>query len=197
MPTPSTSDAPHTADDAGWPDAPGDTALTIHVPEADHLVRTPARAHVTVLYPFLPLPRVTGETDGALRELFAAVPAFTLHFGELSRWPGVLYLAPSPAGPLRALTGALRRRWPEAVPYRGVFGDAGLDPHLTLASGAGTDGIPDADFAPHLPLRAPVTEVRLIVSDGPGTPWRDLRAYPLGPAPSGTPPSGTAPSGTA
>ncbi|MFE6893307.1 2'-5' RNA ligase family protein [Streptomyces sp. NPDC057694] len=189
MPTPlhapSPGDAPHIpadADDAGWPDAPGDTALTIHVPEADPLVRTPARAHVTVLYPFLPLSRVTGETDEALRGLFSAVPAFTLTFGELCRWPGVLYLAPSPADPLRALTEALRQRWPEAVPYRGIFGAEGLDPHLTLASGAGTDDIPDADFRPHLPLRAPVTEVRLIVSDGAGTPWRDVRGYALGTA---------------
>ncbi|WP_420037844.1 2'-5' RNA ligase family protein [Streptomyces sp. cg28] len=175
MPTPPPDES---AD--GWPDAPGDTALTIHVPEADHLVRTPARAHVTVLYPFLPLPRITGETDEALCGLFSAVPGFTLTFDGLSRWPGVLYMAPSPADPLRALTKALRQKWPEAVPYRGVFGDDGLDPHLTLASGDGTDGLPDADFTPHLPLRAAVTEVRLIVSDGAGTPWRDVRAYPLG-----------------
>ncbi|MEU6845123.1 2'-5' RNA ligase family protein [Streptomyces sp. NPDC046716] len=177
MPTP----LPTPSDD-GWPDAPGDTALTIHVPEADPLVRTPARAHVTVLYPFLPLPRVTGNTDRTLRDVIAATPAFTLTFREVHRWPGVLYLAPSPADPLRALTKALRHHWPEAVPYRGVFGAEGLDPHLTLASGAGTDETPATDFTPHLPLRAPVTEVRLIVSDGAGTPWRDLRAYPLGTA---------------
>ncbi|MFJ4712414.1 2'-5' RNA ligase family protein [Streptomyces sp. NPDC088785] len=167
-------------DDDGWPDVPGDTALTIQVPEADPLVRTPARAHVTVLYPFLPAHRIAGETDGALRELVSAVPAFTLTFRGLSRWPGVLYMAPFPADPLRALTAALRRRWPEAVPYRGIFGADGLDPHLTLASGPGTDDLPDDDFTAGLPLRAPVTEVRLIVSDGAGTPWRDVRGYPLG-----------------
>ncbi|MYW66422.1 2'-5' RNA ligase family protein [Streptomyces sp. SID8379] len=178
MPTPRTTRATRTTDD-GWPDAVGDTALSIHVPEADHLVRTPARAHVTVLYPFLPLARLTEEGDGALRALLSATPAFTLTFRKPRRWPGVLYLAPSPAEPLRALTRSLRGRWPEAVPYRGVFGDAGLEPHLTLASGPGTDDIPESDVTPHLPLASRVTEVRLIVSDGRGTPWRDVRAYPL------------------
>ncbi|MGP3771524.1 2'-5' RNA ligase family protein [Streptomyces sp. SDT5-1] len=164
--------------DDGWPDTAGDTALTLHVPEADALVRTPSRAHVTVLYPFLPLDRITSETEAELRDLFASAPPLSLAFTELRRWPGVLYLPPSPDDPLRALMKALRERWPEAVPYRGVFGDEGLDPHLTLASGWGTDELPDAEFTGALPLYARVDAVKLIVTDGAG--WRDLRAYPLG-----------------
>ncbi|WP_308284800.1 2'-5' RNA ligase family protein [Streptomyces longispororuber] len=174
------------AHDEGWPDLPGDTALTIPVPEADALVRTGTRAHVTVLYPFLPLSRLTNDTDDTddtddtLRSLISATPAFTLTFRETRRWPGVLYLPPTPDEPLRTLTKSLRTRWPEAVPYRGVFGDEGLDPHLTLASGAGTDALPESDFSAALPLRSPVDAIRLIVSDGPGTRWRDVRSYPLG-----------------
>ncbi|MFJ9036435.1 2'-5' RNA ligase family protein [Streptomyces sp. NPDC102406] len=163
----------------GWPDLPGDTALTVHVPEADALVRTGSRAHVTVLYPFLPVARVTGATETALRAAVAAVPPFTCTFAEMRRWPGVLYLTPSPADPFRALLASLRERWPEAVPYRGVFGDEGLDPHLTLASGEGTDDLPSAAFERRLPLRAEIRSVRLIVTDGPGTGWRDAADYPL------------------
>ncbi|MBO1335379.1 2'-5' RNA ligase family protein [Streptomyces sp. VRA16 Mangrove soil] len=176
------TEAPTDAEaEAGWPDSPGDTALTIHIPEADPLVRTGTRAHVTLLYPFVPLPAFTADTDGDLRALFASTPAIELTFRhrDLRRWPGVLYLSPSPADPVRSLTKALRARWPEAAPYRGIFGSEGLDPHLTLASGPGTDEIPASDFTPHLPLRARVTEVHLIVSDGRGTPWRDARSYPL------------------
>ncbi|MFI6872040.1 2'-5' RNA ligase family protein [Streptomyces sp. NPDC050400] len=168
------------AHDDGWPDAPGDTALTIPVPEADALVRTGTRAHVTVLYPFLPLSRFSADTEEALSDLLASTPAFTLTFRETRRWPGVLYLPPTSDEPLRALTKSLRARWPEAVPYRGVFGDEGLDPHLTLASGAGTDALPESDFTAALPLSSPVDAIRLIVSDGPGTRWRDVRSYPLG-----------------
>ncbi|GAA2288729.1 2'-5' RNA ligase family protein [Streptomyces kunmingensis] len=163
----------------GWPDAPGDTALTIHVPEADPLVRTGSRAHVTVLYPFLPLSLTDAGTDAELRALFTAAPPFTCTFSEVRRWPGVVYLHPSPADPFRALTKSLRELRPEAVPYRGIFGDEGLDPHLTLASGAGTDALPSAAFERHLPLRAEIRSVRLIVTDGPGTGWRDVVDYPL------------------
>ncbi|MEV1021593.1 2'-5' RNA ligase family protein [Streptomyces sp. NPDC050264] len=163
----------------GWPDVPGDTALTIHVPEADAWVRTGSRAHVTVVYPFLPLSRVDPATEADLRALFSATPPFTCVFSELRRWPGVLYLRPSPADPFRALTKALRERWPEAVPYRGIFGDEGLDPHLTLASGAGTDDLPSSAFERRLPLRSEIRSVRLIVTDGPGTGWRDAADYPL------------------
>ncbi|MFI7387586.1 2'-5' RNA ligase family protein [Streptomyces sp. NPDC049813] len=183
--TPTTPAPPDTAATSagsgagGWPDAPGDTALTIHVPEADALVRTGARAHVTVLYPFLPLARVTGRTAADLRAIIAAVPAFTCAFAELRRWPGVLYLHPSPADPFRMLTKALRERWPEAVPYRGVFGDEALDPHLTLAAGAGTDALPSTAFTRHLPLRAEIRSVRLIATAGRGEGWRDVTEYPL------------------
>ncbi|MER5440302.1 2'-5' RNA ligase family protein [Streptomyces sp. NPDC002790] len=173
MPTTSSSDT-------GWPDAPGDTALTIHVPEADALVRTPSRAHITVLYPFLPLARITPDTETELRTLFASTPPLPLTFTALRRWPGVCYLPPTPDDTLRSLTKSVRSRWPEAVPYRGIFGDEGLDPHLTLASGAGTDGIPDTEFTSALPLHARVESVKLIVTEGAGTGWRDLRTYPLG-----------------
>ncbi|MGD6751299.1 2'-5' RNA ligase family protein [Streptomyces sp. BH105] len=167
-------------DHGGWPDLPGDTALTIHVPEADTLVRTPSRAHITLLYPFLPLDRITPEADAALDALFAATPQIALTFSEVRRWPGVLYLPPAPDDGLRALTKSIRERWPEAVPYRGIFGDEGLDPHLTLASGAGTDDIPETEFTGALPLHARVESVKLIVTEGAGTGWRDLRTYPLG-----------------
>ncbi|MFD7297017.1 2'-5' RNA ligase family protein [Streptomyces sp. NPDC059897] len=169
-------------DHGGWPDLPGDTALTIHVPEADPLVRTPSRAHITLLYPFLPLARITPEADDDLRALFAATPPLPLTFSEVRRWPGVLYLAPTPDDALRTLTKSLRERWPEAVPYRGIFGDEGLDPHLTLASGAGTDDIPETEFTGALPLHARVESVKLIATEGAGTGWRDLRTYQLGAA---------------
>ncbi|MFI7340724.1 2'-5' RNA ligase family protein [Streptomyces sp. NPDC050085] len=165
-----------------WPDTPGDTALTIHVPEADALVRTGSRAHVTVLYPFLPLPRITGRLERDLRALIAMSPAFTLTFHATQRWPGVLYLPPTPATPVRALTDALRARWPEAVPYRGIFGEEGLAPHLTLASGEGTDDIPASPFRNALPLHTQVTAVRLITTEGAGTGWRDAATYPLAPS---------------
>lgn len=167
----------------GWPDVDGDTALTIKVPEADPLVRAGSPAHVTVLYPFLHEGRIDGPVHRELLGLFRAHDPFELSFAGFGRYPGVLFLDPRPHDPVRALTKELTGRWPEAVPYRGLFGE-GLDPHLTLANHEGPqtcerayDAL-EAECAPALPLTARVGAVHLIVRDGDR--WRDRTAYPLG-----------------
>ncbi|MEN2416601.1 2'-5' RNA ligase family protein [Streptomyces rimosus] len=166
----------------GWPDIPGDTAFTIKVPEADPLVRAGFPAHVTVLYPFVHESRIDAATDRELTTLFAGHDAFTLTFDSFRRYPGVLYLDPWPHDPVTALTKDLTRRWPEAVPYRGIFG-AGLDPHLTVANSEGPatqDAAYDAlqaELEPRLPLSCRVQAVNLIVWDG--ARWRDRATYRL------------------
>ncbi|GAA1507166.1 2'-5' RNA ligase family protein [Streptomyces albidochromogenes] len=162
----------------------GDTALTIRVPEADPLVRTGIAAHVTVLYPFLHESRMDGAVHRELLDLFRSHDAFELTFTGFGRYPGVLYLDPTPADPVRALTKELTARWPEAVPYRGLFGE-GLDPHLTVANHEGPatwerayDAL-EAQCAPALPVTSRVEAVHLIVREGDR--WRDRTAYRLGP----------------
>ncbi|MEU6823109.1 2'-5' RNA ligase family protein [Streptomyces atriruber] len=173
------------AESHGWPDLPGDTALTIRIPEANPLVRAGFPAHVTVLYPFLNESLFTASTHDELTDLFAAQPAFTLTFSEFRRYPGVLYLAPTPETPVRALTESLTDRWPQAVPYRGIFTPP-LAPHLTLANDEGPDTCEaaydalESRLAPALPLTSHVGSVHLIVTDGPGKGWRDLTTYRLG-----------------
>ncbi|WP_055570222.1 2'-5' RNA ligase family protein [Streptomyces atriruber] len=173
------------AESHGWPDLPGDTALTIRVPEANPLVRAGFPAHVTVLYPFLNESLFTPSTHADLTDLFAARPAFTLTFSEFRRYPGVLYLAPTPETPVRALTESLTDHWPRAIPYRGIFTPP-LAPHLTLANDEGPDTCEaaydalESRLAPALPLTSHVSSVHLIVADGPGKGWRDLRTYRLG-----------------
>ncbi|EPH45679.1 2'-5' RNA ligase family protein [Streptomyces aurantiacus] len=173
-------------DDAGadgWDDIPGDTALTIRIPEADPLVRAGFPAHVTVLYPFLHESRIDAPLDRELRALLAGHDAFTLTFAEFGRYPGVLYLDPWPREPVEALTKDLTLRWPEVVPYRGIFG-AGLEPHLTVANSEGPETQAaaydelEAELAPSLPLVCRVEAVELIVWDGAG--WRGRAAYRLG-----------------
>lgn len=175
------------AADDGWGDRAGDTALTIPLPALDPLVTTGIRAHATVLYPFLPVTRVRpgadgpGGVDAALRALFASHTPFTLRFAAFREEPGVLFLVPEPPEPLTALTDAVRARWPQAVPYRGIFGPEGLAPHVTVAHGE-EFGTVRARLAPALPVTCRVTGVRLIVHDG--RTWRDRLTYPLaGPPP--------------
>ncbi|MGW6057626.1 2'-5' RNA ligase family protein [Streptomyces sp. NPDC055189] len=167
----------------GWPDVPGDTALTIKIPEADPLVRAGFPAHVTVLYPFVHESRLDGAAQRELTALFAGHDAFTLTFAEFARYPGVLYLDPWPHAPVTALAKDLTRRWPDAVPYRGIF-EPPLAPHLTVANSEGPatqDAAYDAlqaELEPLLPLSSHVCAVHLIVWDG--TRWQDRAAYRLG-----------------
>ncbi|MFF0742828.1 2'-5' RNA ligase family protein [Streptomyces sp. NPDC004111] len=167
----------------GWPDVPGDTALTLKIPEADHLVRAGFPAHVTVLYPFVHESRIDTAFRTELADLVAAHDAFTLTFAEFGRYPGVLYLDPWPHGPVRSLTKALTQRWPEAVPYRGIF-DPPLAPHLTIANHEGPatqEAAYDAlqsQLAPALPLTCRLRTVHLIVWDGER--WLDRAEFALG-----------------
>lgn len=168
----------------------GTTALVAVVPEAEPVVGAarerydPAAAegvpaHLTVLYPFLPAARVDARTLAALGRLFAAHEPFEVRFPRFGRFPDLLWLAPEPAGPVRALTASVVARWPEAPPYGGAFGDPA--PHLTVAQGQSPEvyAAVEAECADALAgLRTRIAEVRLVVFDG--ARWTEHAAFPLG-----------------
>ncbi|NJP89018.1 2'-5' RNA ligase family protein [Nonomuraea sp. FMUSA5-5] len=160
----------------------GETALVLGVPEAEPLVR-PWRqreiglpAHVTVLTPFLPAPRIDDGVRRALRALFMRYPAVDVTFREIRRFagePGVVFLAPEPAKPFVRLTEAVTGRWPGTPPYGGRYDE--IVPHLTL----GEDGaVDEAWVAGELPVTARVTAVSLLVRDAGGH-WRPADVFPL------------------
>ncbi|MET8824659.1 2'-5' RNA ligase family protein [Streptomyces sp. NPDC004610] len=168
---------------------PGQTALVVHVPEAEPAVRSwrarydPAAragvpAHVTVLFPFLDESRLDEPTVEALAGIFGARPAFDARFEGCARFPGVLYLAPDPAAPFRRLTEDIVARWPETPPYGGKF--AGIVPHLTVADGH-EDHVLDeieAGLSGELPVASRIGSVDLVAYDG--TAWRRRRTFALG-----------------
>lgn len=171
-----------------------ETALIVPVPEAEDVVgvhrarfdqaaRWGVPAHVTVLYPFVPPEAVTDELLDAVRETVAGMPRFEIEFAQV-RWFGeqVVWLAPSPDQPFRALTAALWARFPDYPPYRGEFAD--VVPHLTV----GHD-VPPADLtaaadavAARLPLRAAPREVLLMVGAPEPDAWRTVARFALGDA---------------
>jgi 2'-5' RNA ligase superfamily protein len=170
---------------------PTESALIVAVPEAEPAVAAlraaydPAAswgvpAHVTVLYPFLPPDRLDAGVRAAVREAVGAVPAFDLVFGRTRRFGDqVLWLAPQPEAPLRALTAAVWARFPQTPPYGGQFAD--VVPHLTV-----TDGQPPAvmDAAaervrPWLPITARPRAVRLMVGRREPDAWQTVAEFPL------------------
>ncbi|WP_328707887.1 2'-5' RNA ligase family protein [Streptomyces mesophilus] len=169
---------------SGWAHALGETALTILLPDADPLIREDFPAHVSVLFPFLHRDRIDPSVRRRLGELMRTHEPFGLTFSEFGRYPGVLYLDPWPADPVRALTKSVVEAWPECAPYRGIFGEDGLQPHLTLANSLGPEAAPavydalEAALAPLLPLTVTVRHVTLVTWDG--TAWRDTERFALG-----------------
>ena len=63
----------------------------------------------------------------------ASVPAFECTFAQ-TRWFGedVLWLAPEPGQPFRALTTALHAAFPQYLPFGGIHPD--VVPHLTIGA---------------------------------------------------------------
>jgi len=145
-----------------------ESAVLVPVPEAERAVsRLRARldgaaargvpAHVTVLYPFVPPSEITAGTLTVLAGAVASVGAFECEFG-VTAWFGqdVMWLAPRPDAPFRALTRAVCAAFPGYPPYGGGYDD--VIPHLTVGDRT-ADGVADRS-AGVADLRAAETEVR-------------------------------------
>lgn len=166
-----------------------ETALLILVPEAEPLVDhwrqrfdpsalVGVPAHITVLSPFLDADELVPETIAELRALFAGHDAFDVQFHGFGQFPGLLYLDPEPAEPIRALTEAVVARWPERQPYGGAY--EGITPHLTicyeLTPQLAVEIVGDVDAG--LPVTSRVAEVHLLMSDG--EQWGRRESFALG-----------------
>jgi 2'-5' RNA ligase len=164
------------------------SALIVAVPEAEPLVHDwrlrydnaalGIPAHVTLIFPFVPMQEVDEELIGKLRELFAAQPAFSFSLARVARFPEVAWLAPEPDDSFRHLTELLASRYPEYPPYEGIHDD--VIPHLSVGRGdeAFQDEVESA-LTPHLPIEARAEDVTLIVEDESGH-WRESERFPLG-----------------
>jgi 2'-5' RNA ligase len=126
-------------------------------------------AHVTVLFPFMPVAELRPPVRRALAEIVARVEPFDVRFATVGRFPGALYLVPDPAGPFVALTEAIATRFPEYQPYEGAFDE--VIPHLTLVESAtvSLDGVAAAAQR-HLPFTCRVAVMEVLV-EGPDERW--------------------------
>ncbi|MDP9442967.1 MAG: 2'-5' RNA ligase family protein [Actinomycetota bacterium] len=174
-------------------DAPTESAVLVPIPEVEPLVarhradldpssRWGVPAHVTVLYPFVAPREITTATISVLAEVTASVPAFEFEFRRTRRFGReVLWLAPEPAEPFRALTAAVSSAFPQHPPYGGVFDD--VIPHLTIGDSPpdGTSALDRAehDVRAHLPVTATVREVWLMAGDRTPQSWHRLARLPL------------------
>ena len=169
-----------------------ESALVVLAPEAEPLVKeyrdqhdpsaaVGVPAHLTVLYPFHP-PALAPAVLARLGELFAEFAPFDYSLTELRRFPGVLYLAPAPEAPFRALTRRVAEAFPDYPPYGGKFAE--IIPHLTLAQledAARLESVAahfHATCGPRLPVRLRAKAVALLDNDQGD--WRVSATFQLG-----------------
>lgn len=139
-------------------------------------------AHVTVLYPFLAPVGITSNSVAQLRAIFARVTAFDCRFGKV-KWfdQGVVWLAPEPDEPFRAMTRAVCDAFPGHLPYEGAYPDP--VPHMTIGHS------PTADLAAMrhaaaqvtaaLPVTARIDRARLIAGTDAPNSWQTLCEFSL------------------
>jgi 2'-5' RNA ligase len=139
-------------------------------------------AHVTLIYPFMPVYQLKDDVRRRIEGIIASEPAFPFQLTSVQRWPTVVYLAPEPADPFRRLTASLAEAFPDYPPYEGIHEN--VVPHLTIAQ-----DVPDEYYAAAehalpgmLPIRDFAREAWLI-GHTPDQPWHTLWHLPFGSTP--------------
>jgi 2'-5' RNA ligase len=167
------------------------SCLIIVVPESEPLVNTlrlqydeSARigvpAHITVLFPFMDPHRVDSRVLDACASIIAAHRAFGFQLQAVGRFPGTVYLEPSPAAPFVELTMHMARAFPEFPPYHREFST--IIPHLTVAHGSAAEiDAVDRTLTARLKAQGPVASVCSAVTlmENSSTRWRPMRSFPL------------------
>jgi 2'-5' RNA ligase len=136
-------------------------------------------AHVTLLYPFMPVDALDVDVRIALRSIVAAEPSFAVSFTAVARFPNVVYLPPEPADPFRRVTAAIAAQFPDYPPYEGAYET--VVPHMTVAQDVPDDFYAAAEHA--LPAALPVKQIvreAWLIGHRPEQPWHTLWRLPLG-----------------
>ena len=147
--------------------------------------RAGAPAHVTLLFPFVPVASLADAQLARVAEVVGSEPAFDVRLREARRWDpgggapeGLIWLDPEPSEPFIRLTKALAAAFPDYQPYGG--GHDTIIPHLTIASDDRRHlGSVFADAARSLPLRRRVSAA-ILIAEGRDGRWRTRRRFTLG-----------------
>lgn len=165
------------------------SGLVVPMPELEALVGEHRRAwdpvaalgagaHVTVLFPFAVPDTIDTMVLRRVERALVNFAPFAVTFEAVREFPDhVLYLAPEPAEPFRALTEALAVAFPEYPPYGGQFTE--IIPHLTVAhrQDAPIEAIA-AEVEPRLPVDARASRVE-IWEEGVDGRWSTRATFPL------------------
>jgi 2'-5' RNA ligase len=172
----------------------GRTALVVVMREAEPVV-SPWRhrflratvdrgipAHVTVLFPFVPVATLDDDVTRALRELYAPLTPFRCDLASVESFPGYVWLAPEPAARFVELIELTCRAFPAYPPY----GEPEIEPIPHCTVGAEEDatalaemlGVLRRELAPRLPIRSDVGAISLLEERDDET-WFERESFAL------------------
>jgi hypothetical protein len=180
----------HIDDEVTTSSSSGGSAVILPVPEAETLVGAWRRhwdpmanlgvpAHITLLYPFLPVDRIGEGEVTRLRDWFSLIPDTEIVFPRTGRFDRVLYLAPEPEDFLRSLTLGLWSMYPETPPYGGLHQD--IIPHLTAVH-TGDESVlnrAERELSRQLPIGFWAKEAWLLV-EAPDGHWHLHKRFGFG-----------------
>ena len=157
-----------------------ETALVIVAPPEVQEFSAPFRerytatripAHLTLLYPFVPVDEVDVAAE-RLRGVCSEVAPFEITLDRYGEFETAIFLEPSDPRLIRALFRLVANAFPEHPPYGGEFGPD-LHPHLTLAAFERPDqkGSVSLRSAPSFTFWIDRLHIFVGTSDPPGVPW--------------------------
>ena len=169
---------------------PQPTALIVEVPEAEQAVwhwrarldafaAAGVPAHITILSPFAVADCIDEQTIATLRRLFAGVAPFSFSLERIGWFDDtVVWLAPQPDAPFRALIRMVVDAFPAHPPYGGEFADP--TPHLTIGFDHPFEQLDHAAqrVQARLPIRCTAAEVALW-TPLPTARWQRAISFPL------------------
>ena len=133
------------------------------------LVRVPA--HITVLFPFVPLDQLDAACN-VLRMLMLDAAPFDVTLDGYGHFPTAAYLKPADPEPIRALFRRIHLAFPQYLPYRGAHGLDDITPHMTVGEFQSEIERASADFPPYKPISFRVSNLHLIVGvEHEPVPW--------------------------
>ena len=136
--------------------------------------------HLTLMFPFLPPPDLTGPKIDELQRLIKRAKSFDYRLTRVSEFEqGVVYLAPEPAAPFVALTREIGRHF-ELLPFGGEFGEEPVA-HLTVAVQASPSVRKEIGdkLGPALPISLHAVEAWLMAGSHKAG-WKVIRRMRLG-----------------
>jgi 2'-5' RNA ligase len=145
----------------------------------DQLAARGVPAHVTILFPFLPVTALTPAIRSDLARLAARQVPFSAGFRRVEVRDAMVWLVPDDQRPFLDLTDAVATRWPDHPPYGGIHDT--LIPHLTLleTTDGPTRGAARAAAVDVGPFEMTVRELTVITENASGT-WQTRWHLPLG-----------------